>query len=52
MPTKLIETARTRRRLAVEKKRLKEDMRNLRLRRASYRPAAVQEALQDKTPAA
>ena len=52
MPVKLLETARTRRRLALEKKRLKDDMRDLRRNRMAYRPAAEQQRLELKPPAA
>lgn len=52
MSVKLLETARTRRLLLIEKKRLKEDLREMRHQRMSRRPIPVQEKLEVKPPAA
>lgn len=52
MSVKLLETARTRRLLLIEKKRMKEDLRQLRHRRMSRPPMPVQEKVAGKTPAA
>ena len=52
MSVKLLETARTRRLLLIEKKRLKEDLRSLRHRRMSRPPAPLQEKVRGKPPAA
>jgi len=52
MTPNLLETAKLRRRLLIEKKQLKEDIRQMRHRRMSKRPEPVREVTQTKSPAA
>ena len=51
MSVKLIEIAKARRQLAIEKKRVKDEVRRLRHARAANKPAPVLEMVQGKTPA-
>lgn len=51
MSAKLIETAKARRRLVIEKKRVKDELRRLRHARAANKPAPAIEMVQGKTPA-
>ncbi len=52
MSANMIETAKMRRLLLIEKKRFKEDLRQMRHRRMSRPPTPMKETVQAKPPAA
>lgn len=52
MTLTLIDIAKARRQFAVEKKRIKDEMRNLRHMRSANKPAPVMEMIQGRKPAA